>query len=371
MLASEIIDGINRRIPERLQESWDNCGLQLGDENQSVKRVMVALELTHGVIDEAIEKKCEMIVTHHPFFFTPIRSLDFTSFRGRLAHRLIENQILVYSAHTNLDQMPFGISDALAKQLGIENCGFLQSTSTVKGYKLSTYVPETHSKEVLFAMLEAGAGTLRNYTHCSFSTEGSGTFRAQHGARPFLGEVNHLAEFKEIKLEVLVTDLNRDQVIREMLHAHPYEVAAYDLFVMENGLDETGYGMVGDRTESISIAEYADEIAKKFACPVMICGDRERQVKTISCCGGEGADLISLAAKHSDLYVTGDIRASKAQMAIEAGLALLVLPHRETEKPGVDQLQDLLKEWFADLIVFGTDADDVIETSWAVPFAER
>lgn len=371
MLASEIIAGIKRRIPEDFQESWDNCGLQLGDRNQRVERLMVALEVTDGVIDEAIEKNCEMIITHHPFFFTSIRSLDFTSFRGKLAQRLIENKILVYSAHTNLDQMSFGISDALAKTLGLSNYVFLQSTSAVKGYKLSTFVPESYSKEVLFAMLGAGAGTLKNYTDCSFSTEGIGTFRAQRGARPFLGQVNHLAEFKEIKLEVLVTNLNRDQVIAEMLKAHPYEVAAYDLIALENGLDETGYGMVGQVEKPISIASYADELAKKFACPVEIHGDRERLVTVISCCGGEGADLIPLAAKCSDLYVTGDIRASKAQMAVEAGLPLLVLPHRETEKPGIDQFRALLKEWFVNLTVFATDADDVVETSWAIPLADR
>jgi dinuclear metal center YbgI/SA1388 family protein len=371
MLASEIIDGINQRVPEGLQESWDNSGLQLGDKNQLVERVMVALEVTDGVIDEAIDRNCQMIVTHHPFFFSPIQSLDFTSFRGKLAHRLIENKICVYSAHTNLDQMPFGISHALARQLGLKNCGFLQNTSTIRGYKLSTFVPENYSKEVLFAMLEAGGGTLRNYTHCSFSTEGIGTFRAQGGARPFLGEVNHLAEFKEIKLEVLVTDLNRDQVIHAMLKAHPYEVAAYDLLAMENALDQTGYGMVGELEESYSLADYAEEVAKSFACPVRIHGDREKLVKTVSCCGGEGADLIPLAAAHSDLYVTGDIRASKAQVAIEAGLTLLVLPHRETEKPGVDQLLTLLKEWFDDLIIFGTEADDVVETSWTISLADR
>lgn len=371
MLASEIVSIINLRVPERLQESWDNCGLQLGDEKRSVERMMVALEITHGVIDEAIEKQCEMIVTHHPFFFTPIRSLDFTSVRGKLAQRLIENKIIVYSAHTNLDQMPFGISDALAKRLGIESTRFLQGTSAIKGYKLSTYVPSTHAKEVLFAMLEAGAGTLRNYTHCSFSLEGVGTFRAQQGARPFLGEVNHLAEFKEMKIEVLVTDLNRERVIREMLRTHPYEVAAYDLFIMENPLDETGYGMVGERFEPISISDYADELASIFNCPISIYGDRNRQVKTISCCGGEGADLIPIAARTSDLYVTGDIRASKAQMAMEAGLALLVLPHRETEKPGIDQFQGLLQEWFSDLRIFGSNADDLLEMSWAIPFAER
>ena len=371
MLASEIISEINRQVPERLQESWDNCGLQLGDANQSVNRVMVALEMTHGVIDEAIEKRCEMIITHHPFFFTSIRSLDFTSVRGKLVQRLIENKLIVYSAHTNLDQMPFGISDALAKRLGLESIKFLQGTSVIKGYKLSTYVPETHAKEVLFSMMEAGAGTLRNYTHCSFALEGIGTFRALHGARPFFGEVNQLAEVKEIKLEVLVTDVNREQVIREMLKAHPYEVAAYDLFAMENSLGETGYGMVGERGESISLADYADELANKFACPISIYGDRNRQVKTISCCGGEGADLIPIAAGSSDLYVTGDIRASKAQMAIEAGLALLVLPHRETEKPGVEQFQELLQEWFSDLKIFGSNADDLLEMSWAIPFAER
>ena len=288
MLASEIIDGINERIPESLQESWDNCGLQLGDKNQQVERVMVALEVTHGVIDEAIEKKCQMIITHHPFFFTPIRSLDFTSFRGKLARRLIENEMLVYSAHTNLDQMPFGISDALAKQLGIGKYAFLQGTSAGKDYNVSTD-----------------------------------------------------------------------------------ELVTYELIAMENSLHETGYGMVGELEKSCSLAAFANDVAKNFACPVLIHGDRDRQVKVISCCGGEGADLIPLAAACSDLYVTGDIRASKAQMAIEAGLALLVLPHRATEKPGVDQFQALLEAWFADLTVFGTNSDDVVETSWAISFADR
>lgn len=370
MLVKEIIGKINGEIPESLQESWDNCGLQLGDQDQNVERILVALEVTDEVIDEALESQCQMIVTHHPFFFAPIKRLDFQSFRGRLAKRLIDHEIAVYSAHTNFDQMPFGVSDALGEWMGLSNRRILQRVAGIKGYKLSTYVPGTHAKDVLSAMMEAGAGTLGKYTHCSFSTEGIGTFRALHGAKPFLGEVDNLAEFKEMKVEVMVTDANKDRVVEAMLAAHPYEVAAYDLFLMKNAVAEFGYGSVGELNESMALSTYADQMAKKFGCPVMIHGDQNREVQTISCCGGDGADLIPLAAAKSDLYLTGDIRASRAQMAIEAGLPLLVVPHYKTEKPGVIRFAQLLESWFDELQIVQTKQDDLVQTSWTTPFAE-
>jgi dinuclear metal center YbgI/SA1388 family protein len=371
MFAKEIIRIIDHKIPERLQESWDNCGLQLGDVNQEVKRIMVVLEVTEAVVAEAIANECQMIVTHHPFFFTPIKTLDFTSFRGRLAKRLIDHGILVYSAHTNYDQMPFGVSDALGEWLGLENRRILQRTKGLSGYKLATFVPETHAKEVLFAMLEAGAGTLGHYSHCSFSTEGIGTFRAHQGAKPFLGQVNHLAEFKEIKVEAMVTEGNKNQVIEAMLKAHPYEVAAYDLVVMENDLSQAGYGMVGQLAEPVEIGQWAEDLAKRWSCPIMVHGDRQAQVQTVSCCGGEGADLIPYAARQSQVYVTGDVRASRAQMAIEAGLAVLVVPHYKTEKPGAVRLAGLLSDWLEGVDIVQTDRDDLVRTSWAIPFAEE
>lgn len=371
MLAKEIIRIINSHVPERLQESWDNCGLQIGDGNREVKKMLVALEVTDRVISEAIQNGCEMIVTHHPFFFTPIKSLNFLNYRGRLAKRLIDAEMIVYAAHTNYDQMPFGISDALGEWLELENRRMLQQTAGLKGYKLATYVPDTHAKDVLFAMLEAGAGSLGNYSHCSFSTDGIGTFRALHGAKPFLGEVNNLAEFKEVKVEALVKESNKKQVIEAMLKVHPYEVAAYDLIAMENKLDDTGYGCVGELSEAVVLADYAERLSKKWGCPIMIHGNRERVVQTVSCCGGDGADMIPIAAGKSDVFVTGDVRASRAQMAIEAGIPLLVAPHYKTEKPGADRLADLLADWLEGVEVLKTEQDDLVETSWATPFAER
>lgn len=370
MLAKEIIRIINNKIPERLQESWDNCGLQVGDVNCEVRKILVALEVTDSVISEAIEQECQMIVTHHPFFFTPIKSLDFQTYRGKLAKRLINAQTLVYSAHTNYDQMPFGVSDALGEWLELDQRQILKQTAGLKGYKLATYVPDTHAQDVLFAMLDAGAGSLGNYTHCSFSTEGIGTFRALHGAKPFLGEVNNLAEFKEVKVEVLVTEVNKTQVIQAMLKAHPYEVAAYDLFAMENALDEAGYGCVGVLKSPMVLADYADRLSQKWNCPIMIHGNPEKSIQTVSCCGGDGADLIPIAARVSDVYITGDVRASRAQMAIEAGIPLLVAPHYKTEKPGADRLADLLDIWLEEVSILKTDRDDLVETTWATPVAK-
>jgi len=371
MLAQEIIQIINKEIPERMQESWDNCGLQIGDVNRVVKKILVALEVTDQVITEAIEQDCQMIVTHHPFFFTPIKSLNFQTYRGRLAKRLIDAQMLVYAAHTNYDQMPFGVSDALGEWMGLKNRRFLSPTTGLKGYKLSTYVPESHAKDVLFAMLEAGAGSLGNYTHCSFSTEGIGTFRALHGAKPFLGEIDNLAEFKEIKVEAIVTESNKKKVVAAMLAAHPYEVAAYDLFLMENALDEAGYGIVGELGNSMTIAEFAQSLAVKWNCPLMIHGDRNAEARTVSCCGGDGGDLIPVAARVSDVYVTGDVRASRAQMAIEAGIPVIVAPHYKTEKPGADRLAQLLGQWLEEVNVVKTERDDLVETSWVSPFAKE
>jgi len=197
---------IEELAPLHWAESWDNVGLQVGDPAAAVQRVLVALELTDAVVEEAERLGCDLVVVHHPPLFRPLKALRFDSRPARRLLRLIRSGIALYAAHTNLDQAPGMTNDTLAAAAGLTECEVLKPTGEERYVKLVVFVPKGHEDAVRDALAGAGAGHIGNYSHCTFQVPGIGTFLPLEGTNPFIGQQGRLERVEELRLETIVPE---------------------------------------------------------------------------------------------------------------------------------------------------------------------
>jgi dinuclear metal center YbgI/SA1388 family protein len=345
VLVGDITKVIENFAPLYLAEEWDNSGLQVGNLNNEVNRVLLSLDVTERTIEKAIENKCELIITHHPFLFNPVSSIDLSSKKGKFIEKLIKANINVYSAHTNLDITNEGVNDILANIIGIKNKKVLKSTVYDYLYKIVVYVPKTHERNILKALSSSGAGFIGNYSDCSFSSIGVGRFKPLEGSNPFIGELNEVEEVEEVRIEAIVTKKILHKTIYEVKKAHPYEEVALDIIKLENLNEQYGYGRVGD-IDPISFNEALDRIKSSLGTQnLIVYGGKDIQIKRIAVCGGSGSDFIVDAKReNADLYLTADIKYHDAQLAKELNMVLIDAGHFYTEKPILNKLKEVIEE---------------------------
>ncbi|MBR3939923.1 MAG: Nif3-like dinuclear metal center hexameric protein [Bacteroidales bacterium] len=332
MKINEVISYLDNRFPPALQESYDNSGFLLGDRNVEIKGVLVAVDLTLDVIEEALQYGCNLIVTHHPFIFSGIKRITTDSFMGRMLYMLLNNNIAVYAAHTNLDNLATGVNDILSKKLGIVDTKILSPMSD-KLRKLVVYVPTIYASKVREAMFAVGAGCIGNYDSCSFNSNGKGTFRAMDGTSPFVGKVGELHTEVEERIEVVYPIMYEKSILRAMKSVHPYEEPAYDCLPLTNTWDRVGAGMVGLLPEPMPAIDFLKKVKEILGIPVIrhsdLCFDT---VHTVAICGGAGSFLIGNAkAAKADIYLTGDLKYHDFQQA-EGRIILADIGHFESEQ---------------------------------------
>ena len=259
MILSEITSFLNSEIPLALQESYDNCGLLIGDSSSEITGALVCLDLTEGVMDEAIKKHCNLIISHHPLIFSGIKSLTGRNDTERLVIRAISNKIAVYALHTNLDNHYNGVNRLLCEKLGIENAVILKpAAGTLR--KLVTFCPPAHADKVREAIFETGAGHIGNYDSCSFNAAGNGTFRALPGADPFAGEPGKLHTEPELRIETIFPAYLENAVIAALKKSHPYEEVAFDIYPLSNVHQRIGAGMTGTLPEAMDAEEFLHKV---------------------------------------------------------------------------------------------------------------
>ncbi|GEA17308.1 MAG: hypothetical protein PWR22_2338 [Moorella sp. (in: firmicutes)] len=347
---SEIIAVMEALAPPELAAEWDNVGLMLGSPEAEVRRILVCLDVTMAVAAEAAARGANLIISHHPLFFRPLKSLRFDKAPGDLVRRLIQDNIMVYSAHTNLDSADLGVSYHLAVKLELEDIQVLLPTRREKYYKLVTFVPEDHEKIVREAITRAGAGWIGNYSDCTFRVAGTGTFLPLAGTRPYIGQEGEVTEVKEYRLETIVPTGRLKEVLQALLQAHPYEEVAYDIYPLANEGPASGIGRLGVLSQAVPLQEFALQVKETLgAARVNVVGDRERKVKKVAVCGGAGSDVMTTArAAGADVLVTGDLKFHEARAAESLGLAVIDAGHFATERlivPAlVTYLQDQLQE---------------------------
>ncbi len=330
---TEVLQLMGEIAPARLAEDWDNVGLQVGDSSQEVENILLALDFNQDVLDEALEKNCQLIITHHPFIFSGIKSVNTQNRSGKLIFGLIKNDISLFSAHTNLDIAENGLNDYLIKMLDVENISLLKTTSSQNYHKLVTFIPENSFKKVRDALYEKGAGRYENYSHSGFYNQGKGNFKPLRDSKPYLGKKGELNEVEEYRFETIIAEENLDKVIKELLKVHPYEEPAWDLYEMENLKNKKGIGRIADLKSEIELDKFLVKIKEIYDLDVIKVINSKKSIKRIALCSGSGSDFIKDAYyQGADLYLTGDIKYHEAQTAEELGMNLVDFGHYGSEK---------------------------------------
>ncbi len=354
MKIQDITSFLKSVAPPVLQESYDNAGLIIGSNTWDCTGIITTLDATEEIVMEAIEKKVNLIVAHHPIIFGGLKKITGKNYVERTVITAIKNDIAIYAIHTNLDNVLHGVNAAIADKLGLVNRAILQAkNNTLK--KLFTFVPVQHAEKVRAAIFAAGAGHISNYSECSFNTKGEGTFKAGKGANPFTGKIGERHTEEEIKLEMIFPGWLENNILMAMMAAHPYEEVAYDIVSLENQNQQVGSGMVGDLPKPVGEHEFLTLLKERFNLSIVRHTPlRGKPVKKVALCGGAGSFLTGAAiAAGADFYVSADIKYHEFFDA-NARLVIADIGHFESEQFTIDLLFDILRQKFPTFAVLKT-----------------
>jgi len=352
MKIAEIIREIEQFAPPVFQESYDNAGLITGDLSAEATGVLLCLDSTEEIIDEAIAKKCNVVVAHHPIVFSGIKKLTGKNYIERTIIKAIKHDIAIYAAHTNLDNVYEGVNKKIGEKLGIHSPAILQPKAEQLS-KLVVFVPHDNAQAVRQAMFDAGAGVIGNYDECSYNLQGIGTFKAGNDTNPYVGKQGQLHFEPETRIEVIVPNYLLSQVIAQMTEAHPYEEVAYDVYPLKNTWNSIGSGMYGELPESVSLREFFDKIKNVFQCKVIrhTAKNVDIPVKTIAWCGGTGSFLLPQAkAVKADVFITGDFKYHQFFDA-ENQIIIADIGHFESEQFTIELFYELLTKKFSNFAI--------------------
>jgi dinuclear metal center YbgI/SA1388 family protein len=354
MKIQDITSFLETIAPASLQESYDNAGLLTGNAGWDCTGIITTLDATEAVVLEAIEKKCNLVVAHHPIIFGGLKKITGKNYVEKTIITAIKNDIAIYAIHTNLDNVLTGVSGKMADQLGLVNRQILQPK---KGFlkKLVTFVPTAQADEVRNALFAAGAGNIGNYSECSFSVTGEGTFKGGAGTEPFVGTAGQRHTEKEQRLEMIFPAWYEKRILKALMAAHPYEEVAYDIFSLDNQYQDIGSGVVGDLPEVVTAVEFLQQLKKAFGLTVIRHTPlNSKPVQKIALCGGAGSFLIGAAvAAGADFYITGDVKYHEFFDANDR-LVIADIGHFESEQYTIDLLFDILREKFPNFAVLKT-----------------
>jgi len=340
MKCSEIIKNLEEWVPKEIAWQRDNVGLQVGSADREINNILLCLELTSNVIDEAVEKNCNLIISHHPLLFHPLKKIDLQKDKNsKLLEKLIKKEINLYSEHTNLDYTKDGVSFELAKTLGLKNINFLVPLDSNQ-YKLVVFVPQTHLQQVAEALFNSGCGIIGEYSNCSFRTKGEGTFKGSEKSNPSTGQKEKFETVEEYRLEVIVDSWKLNSVIRALRQEHPYEEPAFDIYPLKNQNINYGAGAIGELEVYISSKEFLLHVSKSLNVKgLRYAPGKNDKIKKVAVCGGAGSEYITDAIKSgADAYITADVKYHSFHDA--AGEILLIdAGHYETEIHSINEVE--------------------------------
>ncbi|MBI4649730.1 Nif3-like dinuclear metal center hexameric protein, partial [Candidatus Desantisbacteria bacterium] len=344
--AHRIIKIIENIAPEYLEFPGDKNGLHVGSLEMDIRSVLITLEITEGVVKEAVNYKCNLIVSHHPFIFNPIQNLYFSDIKTEIIKQLLIKKIAVYSAHSNMDSSPYGINFMLAQKIGLKYTKPILPVKLSNFKKLVIYIPVTHMDKVRDKLLSMQLFETEKYSKMSFSCSGEGTFLPNSKASPFIGVPGHLEKVFEHRLEVLVEDKNIHNTLENVRKVHPYQEMAFDIYPVENFYHQAGFGLYGEIEEAISLNKFADQVKKNLNIKSLrVVGDMNKKIKKIGVISGSGADYIPYAKNIGlNVLITGDIKHHDAHNALEKEISIIDAGHYHTEKFFKDIVYNSLKK---------------------------
>jgi len=354
MKINEVINYLEAIAPPNLQEDYDNSGLLVGNKDKKVNGILICLDSTEQIIDEAIEKGCNLVIAHHPIVFSGLKKFTASNYIEKTIIKAIKNDINIYAFHTNLDNLINGVNSKLANLLELQNIRILKPKEN-QLVKISVFVPINNADNIRNAMFNAGAGNIGNYSNCSFNNEGQGSFMANKDSKPYVGVAEKLHFEKEVKIEVIVPVHLKNIVIKQMIESHPYEEVAYDIYSLENIHSKIGAGIIGELDNEISSKNFLLQIKERLNISSIrhtkLCKDN---IKTVALCGGSGSFLLKNAIKqNADIFISADF---KYHDFFDANNKIIIadIGHFESEKLTIDLIDELLKKKFTKFAIFKT-----------------
>jgi len=345
MIVKDITSYLESIAPLALQESYDNSGLLVGDYESKVDSILLTLDVTSEVVKEAIEKKCNLIIAHHPFIFSGLKNITGKNDIEKCVILAIKNNISIYAAHTNLDNVINGVNQKFATKLGLKNQRILVPKSN-ELKKLTTYVPLVNTEDVLEALSKAGAGNIGEYEQCSFIQKGIGSFKPSVNASPHIGTPTILEHVEENRIEVLVPSTKVNKVLKVLFEVHPYEEVAYYLSSLENKNQEIGSGMIGELTKELPPQKFLEHLKVSLNLDIIKYTPFSKKIKKVAICGGSGKFLLQNAINENvDAYVSSDFKYHEYFEA-EKQLMIADIGHYESEVNTKELFYEVLSEKF-------------------------
>ncbi len=355
MQIKDILSEIERFAPLPYQESYDNSGVQVGNTAAEATGALLSLDVTEEVLDEAIDRNCNLVIAHHPLIFSGLKSITGRNYVERVILKAIKNDIVIYAAHTNLDNVQQGVNRKIAEKLNLQHTRILAPTRK-NLYKLYTYVPVAHAEHLKAALFAAGLGEIGEYSECSFATGGSGTFRPSQHSNPVIGTAGGAREeVVELKLEIIVPEHLKAKAVKVLRENHPYEEVAYELISLENDNQTIGAGMVGKLPQPMAVSEFLEYLknAMNTDC-VRHTKAHQEKIETVAVCGGAGSFLLRQAmAAAADVFVTGDYKYHQFFDA-EGKIMIADIGHYESEQFTIEIFSEILKEKFPNFALLFT-----------------
>lgn len=351
MKIKEIICALERFAPLPLQDGFDNAGLQIGLTDVEATGALLCLDVTESIIDQAIDLGYNLIISHHPLLFKGLKSITGRDYVERCVIKAIKHDIVIYAAHTNLDNAFGGVNYKIAEILGLDNIRTLQPKENLL-LKLVTYVPTEYANGVRTALFHAGCGNIGNYDSCSFSQTGEGSYRALKGANPFLGNLDELHIEKEIKIETILPAYKKNEVVKALMASHPYEEPAYDFYTLLNDCQQIGSGIIGDLINPIEETEFLKMVKERFKVESLKHNSLSgKTIRSVAVCGGAGSFLLPQAIRSgADVFITGEIRYHD-YFGHDNEILMTEIGHYESEQFTNELLYSIISESFPYLSV--------------------
>ncbi|MBK5284404.1 MAG: Nif3-like dinuclear metal center hexameric protein [Bacteroidia bacterium] len=343
----EVVSVLANLAPPALQESYDNSGLLIGDDTKKIRGVLICIDVTEEIIEEAARKKCNLIISHHPLLFSPLKRITGKNYIERSVIKAIQKQISVYAIHTNLDNVPLGVNKIIADKLGLINTKILQPmTNLLK--KLVTFCPLKHSEKVRRALFNAGGGRIGNYDECSFMVSGTGTFRGSEKTNPFVGKRGVQHREQEERIEMIFESFRQKKIVNALLASHPYEEVAYDIYTLENVHQNIGAGLIGELKNPVREVSFLRMVKKNMQTGCLrhtkLLGNN---VQRVAVCGGSGSFLLKDAIKSGvGVFVTADFKYHQFFDA-EGTIVIADIGHFESEQFTTEIIKDYLSDNFS------------------------
>jgi len=351
MILTELISYLESLAPLAYQESYDNAGLIVGNPQQEITQAIISLDCTEAVVEEAINRQCNLIIAHHPIVFKGLKRFNGNTYVERVVMKAIKHDIALYAIHTNLDNVYNGVNKKIADKLGLEHLSILLPKEELLN-KLVVFVPKDHAESLRTALFMAGAGNIGHYSECSFSIRGEGTFKAQHGASPYVGKIGERHSESEERIEVIYPRNIERRLLIALYENHPYEEVAYDIYKLENSYASVGSGMIGTLTNPLAELDFFAHLKNKLQLKVIRhTALRERNVQRVAVCGGAGGFLLPQAIRQgADVFITADYKYHEFFDA-EDKVVIADVGHFESEQFTQELLLEIIQKKFPNFAV--------------------